>query len=136
MREGRPSRRWPWHQHLQRARPRAAHIISIDSDDERRKGVIETFDSDDGARRVTTDAIDLTWDSDDEEGPRKRQRTAGRRGAGCRARPRIQVIRNYGGAARRGAALLSEAAERRLLEYGTRCPYPPDKWSQGTGAAT
>ena len=47
-------------------------VISIDdSDDERRKGVIEIHSDSDGdaaARRVTTDAIDLTRDSDDEGG--------------------------------------------------------------------
>ena len=123
-------------------------VISIgDSDDDAapapatrpaREGVIEIHsDSDDGeapARRVTTDAIDLTRDSDD-EGPRKRQRTAApqrRRALPAPKppppqRPRIQVIRNYGGVQGLVVAprFLAEAAERRLFEsMGTRCPLP------------
>ena len=119
-----------------------------------REGVIEIFDSDsdDGgglapspqrqqqhgsprvghrdaaapSRRVTTDAIDLTRDSDD-EGPRKRQRTARPPRPPPPQRPRIQVIRNYGGVQGLVVAprFLSEAAERRLFEsMGTRCPLP------------
>ena len=118
-----------------------------------REGVIEIFDSDsdDGgglapspqrqqhgsprvghrdaaatSRRVTTDAIDLTRDSDD-EGPRKRQRTARSPRPPPPQRPRIQVIRNYGGVQGLVVAprFLSEAAERRLFEsMGTRCPLP------------
>ena len=123
-------------------------VISIgDSDDDAapapatrpaRKAVIEiNSDSDDEApaRRVTTDAIDLTRDSDDDEGPRKRQRTAApqrRRDLPAPRppppqRPRIQVIRNYGGVQGLVVAprFLSEAAERRLFEsMGTRCPLP------------
>ena len=72
------------------------------------------------SRRVTTDAIDLTRDSDD-EGPRKRQRTARPPRPPPPQRPRIQVIRNYGGVQGLVVAprFLSEAAERRLFEsYG------------------
>ena len=118
-----------------------------------REGVIEIFDSDSDdqgglapspqrqqhgsprvehrdaaapSRRVTTDAIDLTRDSDD-EGPRKRQRTARPPRPPPPQRPRIQVIRNYGGVQGLVVAprFLSEAAERRLFEsMGTRCPLP------------
>ena len=115
-------------------------VISIDdSDDERRKGVIEIHsDSDDdaaAARRVTTDAIDLTRDSDDDEGPRKRQRTA-RSPRPPPSRPRIQVIRNYGGVQGLIVAprFLSEAAERRLFDsMGTRCPLPTGQVETGFG---
>ena len=123
-------------------------VISIgDSDDDAapapatrpaRKAVIEiNSDSDDEApaRRVTTDAIDLTRDSDDDEGPRKRQRTVAPQRQRALPpprppppqRPRIQVIRNYGGVQGLVVAprFLSEAAERRLFEsMGTRCPLP------------
>ena len=132
-------------------------IISIDSDDDAtpapaaqpaREGVIEIHsDSDDdaaAARRVTTDAIDLTRDSDDDEGPRKRQRTvAPQRQRALPAprppppqRPRIQVIRNYGGVQGLVVAprFLSEAAERRLFDsMGTRCPLPTGQVETGFG---
>jgi len=124
-------------------------VISIDSDDDAapapaaqpaREGVIEIFDSDsDGespARRVTTDAIDLTRDSDDDEGPRKRQRTARPPRPPPPQRPRIQVIRNYGGVQGLVVAprFLSEAAERRLFEsMGTRCPLPTGQVETGYG---
>ena len=124
-------------------------VISINSDDDAapapaaqpaREGVIEIFDSDsDGespARRVTTDAIDLTRDSDDDEGPRKRQRTARPPRPPPPQRPRIQVIRNYGGVQGLIVAprFLSEAAERRLFEsMGTRCPLPTGQVETGFG---
>ena len=124
-------------------------IISIDSDDDAtpapaaqpaREGVIEIHsDSDDdalAARRVTTDAIDLTRDSDDDEGPRKRQRTARPPRPPPSQRPRIQVIRNYGGVQGLVVAprFLSEAAERRLFEsMGTRCPLPTGQVETGFG---
>ncbi len=123
-------------------------IISIDSDEDAapasaapttREGVIEIHsDSDDdapAARRVTTDAIDLTRDSDD-EGPRKRQRTARPPRPPPPQRPRIQVIRNYGGVQGLVVAprFLSEAAERRLFEsMGTRCPLPTGQVETGFG---
>ena len=116
-------------------------VISIDdSDDERRKGVIEIHsESDDdalAARRVTTDAIDLTRDSDEDEGPRKRQRTTRPPRPPPPQRPRIQVIRNYGGVQGLVVAprFLSEAAERRLFEsMGTRCPLPTGQVESGYG---
>ena len=126
------------------ARPRI-YISIDDSDDERRKGVIEIHSDsdDDGARRVTTDAIDLTRDSDD-EGPRKRQRTVAPQRQRALPpprppppqRPRIQVIRNYGGVQGLVVAprFLSEAAERRLFEsMGTRCPLPTGQVESGYG---
>ena len=126
------------------ARPRI-YISIDDSDDERRKGVIEIHSDsdDDGARRVTTDAIDLTRDSDD-EGPRKRQRTVPPQRQRALPpprppppqRPRIQVIRNYGGVQGLVVAprFLSEAAERRLFEsMGTRCPLPTGQVESGYG---
>ena len=130
------------------ARAPRKEIISIDSDDDAapapaapttREGVIEIHsDSDDdgaAARRVTTDAIDLTRDSDD-EGPRKRQRTARPPPPPPPSRPRIQVIRNYGGIQGLVVAprFLSEAAERRLFEsMGTRCPLPTGQVETGYG---
>ena len=123
-----------------RAAARPRDVISIDSDDERRKGVIEIHsESDDdalAARRVTTDAIDLTRDSDEDEGPRKRQRTTRPPRPPPPQRPRIQVIRNYGGVQGLVVAprFLSEAAERRLFEsMGTRCPLPTGQVESGYG---